>query len=409
MLFKSLICFQGCDQGWRHLVIALLGYALLLLLWLLLGHGYFIWLPGLLLAAVMLASALRRVRDAGRPLLMALPALLPWLLVLAALSASDGRIYLMMGLLLAGLLHLGLAFLPGPANKGAVNRRTYDYGYWGPVARVAQMKHHVKSHRVEPTMGGADGMPMKPAEEGTPLCQAQSPAAAFSAQSTDETADETADDMVQGHVDDNGRDAALGESVWRDEPQLGSLSAMLGGWRDALIELQQQAWQYRKLLGGFAAVLLVLVVGLVWWLSPQTPADKLPAPAQSAPQTGHPADTITVKLPDNFSLSLRQDVLSLSWLGDSLQPGSIWTLATAKGDKRCAQLLFNDGSQFRPMTVNIVNANGQVEAVFSPLDTQAVIQNVAMRGSIKLCGYDFSLKGSLAVLQSDAAFSRYLE
>ncbi|QVK21893.1 hypothetical protein KHX94_10130 [Shewanella dokdonensis] len=64
MLFKSLICFRGFDRGWRHLAISVAAYLLLMLVWLLFGNGYFIWLPGSLLAVVVIASALRRVRDA---------------------------------------------------------------------------------------------------------------------------------------------------------------------------------------------------------------------------------------------------------------------------------------------------------------------------------------------------------
>lgn len=392
MLFKSLICFRGFDRGWRHLAISVAAYLLLMLVWLLFGNGYFIWLPGSLLAVVVIASALRRVRDAGRPLAMAMTPILPWLLVLTALStaASSTGVYINVGLVLAALLHLGLAFLPAVSGKGAANRRSYIQGYSGPV----NLSPKSRGYRVEPTLGGASAAPVNimastEVQAAPAFIEPSEPRFAAESESLNDIEPRT-------------------DSVWQDEPQTGSLSALLASWRDAGAEGLQQAWHYRKLLGGFTLILLVLAVAIVWWLSPAAPVDATPPTAALASANDNSARD-TIKLPDHFDLSLQGDVLSLSWLGDTLTPGIIWDLASAKGDKHCAELVFNDDSRFRPMQVSIVNGNGRVEARFSPLDTKALINNVALRGSIKLCGYDFSLKGSQAALQADTAFSRYLD
>lgn len=397
MLFKSLICFRGLDRGWRHLAISVAAYLLLMLLWLLFGNGYFIWAPGLLLVVAVQASAVRRIRDAGRPLPMAITPIFPWLLVLTALSSTAGSsgIYLKIGLVLATLLHLGLALLPAVPSKGAVNRRSYIQGYSGPV----DLSPKSNGRRVEPTLGGV-----------------RTSVSAVMMANTDEqtlTTSVFAETVEKSFVNDDNADDndPRTDSVWQDEAQPGSLSAMLANWRDVGAEVLQQAWHYRKPLGGFTAVLLLLAVVIVRWLSPAT-ADNDTA---AATVTSHQNDVdvvatrATIKLPDHFGLSLEGDVLSLSWLGDTLTPGVIWDLATAKGDKRCAELVFNDDSRFRPLQVAIVDSNGQVEARFSPLDTKVLINNMALRGSIKLCGYDFSLKGSQAALQADAAFSHYLD
>ncbi len=66
MLYKSLICIQGYDNGLRHAAISGAVYLLLLVLGLLFGGGSFIWVPGILLAPVLLLSCRRRLGDGGR-------------------------------------------------------------------------------------------------------------------------------------------------------------------------------------------------------------------------------------------------------------------------------------------------------------------------------------------------------
>ena len=393
MLFKSLICLRGCDLGWRHLLISGAAYLSLMLLWLLFGSRYFIWLPGMLLLLLVLATSVRRMRDAGRPLLIAAVAILPWLLVLAALSTEGVDIYFNIGLGLAVLLHLGLAFIPAVAGSGAINRREYLQGYAGPV----DLSPKTPGRRVEPTIG----------------------ATAAVATVTTTTITEPYGQTFQTHDDVALEPQIVNEAVaadtnmpedssWQEPSPPGSLSAMLSGWQQIARDLMQQAWQYRKALSAFVAVLVCITMALVWWFSPSA-APKVDAPLQAMDTAQPSVKRQTVKLPDHFSLSLEQDNLYLSWLGDTLKPGVIWDLASATGDQRCAALQFNDGSQFRPLKVSIINGNGLVEAAFSPLDTKALINDIAMRGSIKLCGYDFSLKGSQAALQADNAFSQYLK
>jgi hypothetical protein len=118
-------------------------------------------------------------------------------------------------------------------------------------------------------------------------------------------------------------------------------------------------------------------------------------------------DREEAKIPDGFSVILEGDVLIVRWLGEADSVGEIWSLASAKGDKTCANLSFNNGSQYRPVMVELM-ADTAIEARFSPLDTQDIISDIAMRGSVKLCGYNFSLRGSQAALSQNAAFIPYL-
>ncbi|MCH1919490.1 hypothetical protein L9G15_08610 [Shewanella sp. A3A] len=362
MLLRSLICLRGYDQGLRHLAISMAVYLLILLLWGLTTSGGFAAIVALALLPILLATAWRRVRDAGRPPLMALVALLPWLLILSAtLTMSTGPVlYCALGLAL--VLHLGFAFLPNVQAKGARVQRRYVQGYSGPVPLTVAKT----TQRVEPTIGGAAAV--------------------------------------------SHDDAALDDD---DAPAFEQLNSAYQS-DNSVAELRQNLsvlWQWlvrNYRLVAIAAVVVLLCIGISsWWLAADSDEPAV-ATENVAPATdsNQPAREM-VKLPDHFSLILQGDQLIMQWLGDTMTPGNMWDLASASGDKRCANMAFNDGSRYRPMQVNIV-ANGAVEANFSPLDTRQIVNDVAMRGSFSLCGYDFSLKGSQAALQANSQFSRLL-
>ncbi|MCL1092023.1 hypothetical protein L2744_20955 [Shewanella profunda] len=157
---------------------------------------------------------------------------------------------------------------------------------------------------------------------------------------------------------------------------------------------------------GFGAILLVV---LVWGLWPSGD-DELDGDTQVVNNNGAAAlasERIMLNLPDGFSVALEADVLILRWLGEKGAPQNIWSLATAKGDKTCSALVFNNGTEYRPVTVDL-KADSATEARFSPLDTGGIIVDLARRGNIGLCGYKFSLKGSQAVLEQNRIFGDYL-
>lgn len=167
--------------------------------------------------------------------------------------------------------------------------------------------------------------------------------------------------------------------------------------------LSRRHWQ------GAAGVLggLVLML-LVWGLWPQTEVSIVEAPIVTAVPSAPPSSNReTLDMPDGFSVALEQDVLILRWLGERGQAHNLWSIATAKGDKSCSALMFNNGSAYRTVTVDL-HADSATEARFSPLDTADIIADLARRSSIDLCGYKFSLKGSQAVLEPSRSFGGYL-
>lgn len=467
MLYKSLICIQGYDNGLRHAAISGAVYLLLLVLGLLFGGGSFIWVPGILLAPVLLLSCRRRLGDGGRNPWLSLIALLPWLILLLALSTDQDSSYLIGALVLALALHAGLALLPGGnRGRGARSKRDYVQGYCGPVPLSAERKSKIR--RVEPTLGSdvqgysdnqaqgysddhvyqsSDHDDNQPHHSGAgysaagqqpehPLSQAYEPASFAAANSDHDIShdaisygpgrsryfdsaptegDTSAIDTEPGwYTDKQARHKVnSAEPGFDDEvDRTGSLSVLLLSWRDAILQLWQRLGSLsaaqRKGLAIAALVTALLGLGLIIWLLwPQ--AEPNDASGREATEiAAETSDRVTVLLPDSFSLSLDGDLLRMSWLGDTDAPGPLWDLATAKGDRRCAELVFNNGTGYRPMSV-VIGDNGKVEAAFSPLDSQVIVQDMARRGSVKLCGYDFSLKGSQAALGSVPAFRQLIE
>ena len=314
----------------------------------------------------LLASSWRRVRDAARPPLLTMAALLPWLLMLSATATATTGAVLYCAVIFAALLHIGLSVLPPATTSGAKVQRRYVQGYCGPVdLKVAQT-----AVRVEPTLDG----------------QVLSHAAG-----------------AVVHSDDVAVNAAAPHATTRSEAA-----------GDGLAELQQNLqqllhWCARHKVLLAIAILVLVIASLVatWLLERDVELATTDVEAAEPVATADAPQRDAVKLPDHFSLALVDNQLFIQWLGDTMKPGPMWDLATAKGDNRCAEIVFNDGSRYRPMQVNIL-AKGAVEANFSPLDTQKIVNDVAMRGSFSLCGYDFSLKGSQAAMQANARFNRLL-
>lgn len=151
---------------------------------------------------------------------------------------------------------------------------------------------------------------------------------------------------------------------------------------------------------------LMLVV-LVWGLWPNSDEQAQAQVVSAVPVAPIASDRVTLEMPDGFSVALEGDVLIMRWLGEQGKTQNIWSLATAQGDKTCRALVFNNGTEYRPMTVDL-KADSATEARFSPLDSAGIIADLARRGSIGLCGYKFSLKGSQAILEQNRTFADFL-
>jgi len=355
MQYRSLFCVRGRDNGPRFALISALAYFILSLGFILFGASSALIILGLLLMPLLGLSGLRRMRDAARPSWLLGLSFIPLLVFILSLVYGDSLSFSITCVVFATLI-TGFLAMQRPAGKNS----HYHQGYSGPAAMAVDAKGR---RRVEPTLDGSAA-------------------------------------PVGGHILDTEM-PEVEELESYEEIGRGFEGVSLDKW-------VSWAKQNSRLLlasaGGLSC--LILIAGL-WSLFSGTTDDEnvTPEPDVSAPQIIVKRDE--VKLPDGFSLILEQDLLVMRWLGETEAPGTIWSLATAQGDKTCAHLIFNNGTRYRPVTVEQMPDTG-IEARFSPLDTESIISDIARRGSVKLCGYDFSLKGSQSALAKSGSFIPYL-
>ncbi|BAJ04045.1 hypothetical protein [Shewanella violacea] len=360
MQYQSLFCFSGRDNGVRFAVISASVYLVLLLGCMLFGQSAGLLVLGCLLAPVLGLSAYRRMRDVARPSWHAGLVLIPLFLFSITLAYAASLVLSVVILLIAVLISLFFARL---SPVGKVN--FYHQGYAGPAVISAS---RVNRRRVEPSLYG-------------------------------DLAADNEYDAEESH-------AYEGVVEEKHHKRQTSSSSRLSG------SMAMRQWSYwakenRKLLLAVATGLgvLVLIAGLLELLSTD---EEVKSELVAEISAKVPAQVRQeAKIPDGFSVLLENDVLIIRWLGEKRPAGELWSLASAKGDTSCAKLSFNDGSNYRPILVEHM-PDTSIEARFSPLDTQGIISDIAIRGSIKLCGYDFSLKGSQSALSKNTAFRPYL-
>ncbi|MGS0695926.1 DUF805 domain-containing protein [Shewanella sp. 0m-4] len=376
MQFKSFFCVNGLDNGQRFAAISGLIYFILLLAVVVFSPSLALYFVGLLLTPVLAFTSIRRLRDCAKPQQFTLLTLVPFWLVLLTLVHIHSMMLLLSLLVAAGLAIGYLAVLP------AVSRVDYVQGYSGPVdmtSNKSSARMAGSRVRVEPTLGGA----------------------------------ETAEAIAVSHTEEVYPRAEVqqGPETVRDDVQRSRRSKKQATFNLAQLQGLLQTNKKLVFIAAGSVVGLMLIVSLVS-LIPVSEADSESASDSSSQVVDDtaglaPVNRISTSMPDGFSLALEEDVLIIRWLGETGAASNLWSLATAKGDKTCSRLRFNNGTEYRPLVVDLLADTG-TEARFSPLDTEAIIVDMARRGNVSLCGYNFSLKGSQAALGKVAAFRTYL-
>ncbi|GGB44507.1 DUF805 domain-containing protein [Shewanella inventionis] len=428
MLVKTLLCHEGRDTGLRLMVIVFAAFALLSLAAMVFPASIIILIFTLVSLPIVGLSAIRRLYDANKTIKLVTVCILPVFIfgVSAYFMAPFGA--------LAGLFLFGLAcgaylsFLPSK------NNIQYELGYNGPNLVVSATSNSMHQ-RQDPVIKGQHSSPLTDASsnsfghELTPHVERDNKADQSSAPTMHSTVDvephdiEDAEDDLPNephlahHVDDDlstGLFAATRERVHQplyvdqDALKSGSITELAKSWINVAKLHQLKLILAGKIIAaiGIACALIYLVMALVNAIS-SSDSDDIDAEMTQGVIEPVSMTRQMVKLPDGFWLALEGDVLILRWLGDAGDAQNLWRLASAVGDQTCAHLAFNDGSQFRPLTVDLL-ADGATEARFSPLDKNVMVNNVALRGSFKLCGYEFSLKGSQAALMQNPQFESLL-
>jgi len=126
------------------------------------------------------------------------------------------------------------------------------------------------------------------------------------------------------------------------------------------------------------------------------------------------ASTITTRnplvMPSGFTLLMTtHNGLVLKWPSKqtTAKAGQLWSQKNAEGQKNCQLIEFNGHQSIRTLSVSL-DSNQYYNAIFSPLDTSALLQSIAFKRSFTLCGYTFSLTGSQAALGKNQHYAGYI-
>ncbi len=359
------MCFSGSDQSSRFGVIQSAIYLCFLLLSLILANvPSLLFVVTLVLLVFASASSVRRVRDGAlAPILSAVP-IGVYVLTTTLIGSMGGSSYFL--LILAALSTVGLMLCP--------SRQRLDYiqGYHGPVDlsshQAKKATPNIYANRIEPTfVAGQD------ANEHNDAHNSQ------------------IDEHFSGQTD-------FDEPTTQDNDWIEPLKS----WVLANQKVATAAF-------GFMVFLSLVLATLPMWLSNPVVEEEtvaMPEPEITAQKV---RDNI-LEMPNNYFLMTDENhSLIIHWpsYAENNDP-ALWSILTAKGEPSCENLLFNDNTRFRPNLVAIEN-EGDHYASFSPLDTEALVKAIAAKGNFSLCGYEFSLKGSTAAINSSPTFSAYLE
>tara|TARA_R110001583_G_scaffold162071_2_gene314238 strand:+ start:1030 stop:2319 length:1290 start_codon:yes stop_codon:yes gene_type:complete len=427
MSVKTLLCRDGRDTGLRLMGIILAAFLLLIVAAVVFPASVINWIVTLAVMPAVGLSAVRRLNDANKSIKLAAICVVP-VLIFGILSYFMAPFGALAGVFLFGLACGGyLAFLPA---KNSIN---YAQGYYGPSMVPISISGSVY-HRQEPVMKG-QVMPVHDQPENTfPSIESadevvltgsthSNSAERHKQQFNDDVEPQTSFEQAGTHMEQEFDTATEYDPVNsfstssershqplyvdQDALQSGSITELAKSWLNVAKLHQKKLILIGKITAAIIAV--GIVVYLVFALISVFSGD-------GTEQTEHVDDMSNqqqasirqmVKLPDGFWLALEGEILIVRWLGESGDKQSLWRLATAIGDKTCANLEFNDGSRYRPITVDLLD-DGASEARFTPLDKDAIVNHVALRGNFKLCGYEFSLKGSQATLMQNPQFEMIL-
>ncbi len=362
---KSLICVQGFDNGRRFLAISLCCYGLILLAHPVVASAKILYLlVAITSIPVMAASSIRRIKDAQvAPLLAAFPFAF-FLLNLwgfASIEGSSKWILLFLGFLAS----LFTGFI---SNASVKTNHQYRFGYSGPIRLSKQVDLKPVINRIEPEVNL-------------------------------EQADTSFIDK------DTRREVIIERSYSRSsKPQI-SLESKLSQWTTT----------YQKPLIILFFFLLVGLLSFSLWPVKEEESEQQVSSTQEEKLNFTTKEfQEKIELPDQFWIMLDQNqALTIAWEGDipnesQLVNGDIyWSAYSGIGDKSCNNLDFILGAKIKTLLVR-VNSNGDYYADFSPVDTHLIVQSIAAKDRFKLCGYEFSLKGTGKRLRANPIYKNIL-
>jgi uncharacterized membrane protein YhaH (DUF805 family) len=369
-LIKSLFCWHGFDNRQRFIFISLTCFLAFIILNESLSDYKLIAIFILLLcSSTYLTATRRRLNDAHLHN--------TWILAPAGSFLVTGFFIVFTGynssywLLLIPLLMM-VVLLTYPSKS----QRRYILGYNGPVnlSDFQQLKktNSRNSQRIEPTMDSVNiSQSSINKNDYSPL--ADNSANTFSTTHANHFSDSTQDKIE------------LGESI-----------------RLALFSKKNS-----QLIIVLISFLLVLAFIISMLFTQPTPADN-PVKHTSEIQKTTEEFQHQITLPDNFSIMIAADnAVVVQWQASVEDNLNVWALGTAEGDKSCKGIEFTKEEVIRTYSVSTID--NKYYAYFSPLDTKALIENIAFKNKFSLCGYSFSLKGSQAKLGKSPFYANLID
>lgn len=367
-LIKSLFCWQGFDNRSRFIVISLsCFFTFMIVNQGLSDYKLSVTVILLLCSLICLATTRRRVNDTqlGQKWIL-VPAISFFITGLMIIFISPGASY---WLLVVPLL-LSLLLLTYPSKS----QKQYILGYFGPV-NLTEFKPIEKvnvrnNQRVEPTMNSINVAHM-------PINKSSHSSLADNAEHNSTTIDTF-------QSPNNAQKVDIGETI-----------------RVVLFSPK-----HIRITFALVGLLIVLVMSLI--LS-NPPSDKQAPQEQKKPVQEASNDfQHQLTLPDNFSIMTSPDKgLVIRWQANVKDNGEVWMLASATGDKSCKEIAFNKEDVIRTYSVSVIDS--EYYAYFSPLDTKALIKNIAFKNNFSLCGYNFSLTGSQVTLGKSPFYANLID
>jgi hypothetical protein len=380
-LFKSLFCLQGNDNRTRFALINIATYIGLLTINAIFPNFNFFALVCLVLfTSIYGLTTRRRLRDSKLNINFSIgPSLAFALSAIVMLISQHAASY---ALLLLPVLFMCL-LLTYPS-KGKLN---YIYGYNGPVqltiSGATERNQGQQFNRIEPTiLDGQDSELLRSQEQGA---------------NNNFHSQQVIDQKTTGEADSWSSPSTNSETNTERKTQ------------DPGEMFRELILANKKILALVVTGLILLSVSLLFFTKAIQPDsayfDQKSIPATDVNNTR--LDPIT--LPDSFSIMLSQyQGLIIHWQGDAIEAKQLWSIHSAQGDGSCQDITFNDDSKIRTLSV-VAENSADYYANFSPLDTKRLINAIAFRGSFNLCGYNFSLKGSQAVLGKNPPYADIIE
>ena len=378
-LLKSLICLKGYDNGRRFLIISVISYLLLVVLTPILSQ-YTILVVTLILVTtpILVSSSIRRIRDAGfQSAIATIPLIVYWLNLFGISYLEHGSRWAL--LILAAITTIAMATI---SNVRIRHNHHYKMGYEGPISFATEDRLTINRDRIEPTVAGQ----LNTGEQ---------------------------DDISNASVQDSRNHDNLNQDNRVPNNLVQEVQS-----NDTIIDpSSQKSWEHQLGLWfktnqkiSIIGFIVIMIFTLLIITLPSFEDEPIVKTENELPEIKMVKSRLNkIEMPDQFWVMLDENnSLTIEWEGDYRTDGTYWSASTGKGDKDCVDLHFNLGENIRTLLVTVKNG-GDYYADFSPVDTKLMIESIANKDRFKLCGYEFTLRGTRAILRNNKKYWEYLK